>query len=92
MLYGALIIVEKNKNKEREIEEAIQNGIRLYQKHNPDVPALECVAYVHPRLYAELDGKTYSIEVIGNRVVPYPLLWICRKGESDDSSNRRDSH
>ncbi len=85
MLHGALVVIEKNKNKERQIEDAIQAGIRLYQKHNPKFPALELIAYVSPRIQEECIGEqTFSIDVDVNPKVPYALLWVCRKGKDND--------
>jgi hypothetical protein len=84
MLSGALIVVEKTKNGERQIEQAIQAGIVLFHKHNPKIPAQELVAYVSPRLFEESVEGDYSITVDEHEDVPYPLLWVCLKGKESE--------
>lgn len=85
MLYGALVYIDKDKKQTRDIEGAIQKGLRLYERHHGKVQRLTMVALVNPKMYREqeLEGKTFSIDVDSHSNVPYAHLWVCKLGDVD---------
>jgi len=84
-MHGDLVMVYKNKQGERLIDEAIDIGVKGYTRHFPDCTKDDLVAYVSPRLYEELDMacKNHVVPIGSNIIVPYPGVWICPK-ECDD--------
>jgi hypothetical protein len=83
---GDLVMVFKNKQGERLIDEAIAIGIKGYIRHYPACTKDDLIAYVNPVLFNELDMKIdgdHEIPVDSNIAVPYPGVWVCLK-ESED--------
>ena len=84
-MHGDLVIVYKNKQGDRLIDEAIAIGIKGYMRHHPEYSKEGLVAYVCPRLYEELglDGDDHEILIDSNSLVPYPGVWVCPKESVD---------
>ncbi len=90
MLHGALVYVDKDKKGERLVGEAIQKGLRLYERHYGRVPALELVALVSPGFYndCKLSGQKFQIDLEWHDGVPYGNLWVCKIGDIDYDRSR----
>jgi hypothetical protein len=84
-MFGNLVMVGKNKQGDRLLDEAIDIGINGYMRHYPNAIIDGLVAYLSPRLFNECDVSkgSYRIPVDENVLTPYPGVWIGRKESVD---------
>jgi hypothetical protein len=80
-MQGDLVVVYKNKQGERLIDEAIRVGIKGMKRHFPDMDEADLDAWVGQKLFdeCELTHDNCELRVDVDKDVPYPCVWVCRK-------------